>query len=90
MSLESGKSEKKLIKIANTDNRPLHIDVVEYPLGFTGNWLGGIIAARETQAVDITFSPPEGKDYQGIVTLESDTQAGRNTVEVAGKGKARH
>ena len=81
-------TDVKVLKIANTGVVALTVSAITYPVGFTGNWLGGTIAAGEEQQVAITFSPPEGKDYRGIVTVESNAQAGINTLEVAGKGKA--
>ena len=81
-------TDVKVLKIANTGVSALTVSAITYPVGFTGNWPGGIIVAGEEQQVDITFSPPEGREYQGVVTVESNAGAGRNTVEVAGKGKA--
>ena len=81
-------TDVKVLKIVNTGVSALTVSAITYPVGFTGNWPGGTIAAGQELQVDITFSPPEGRDYQGIVTVESDAQVGRNTLEVAGKGKA--
>jgi hypothetical protein len=70
--------------ITNSGNAPLTISAVLTPHGFTSNWNGGVIAANQSQAVTITFTPDVPGSYSGTIAVNGDQTGGVTTVLVSG------
>lgn len=59
---------------------------INYPVGFSGNWSGGTIAAASSQPVTVTFAPTAAISYGGTVTVNADQSSGLNTIAASGTG----
>jgi alpha-tubulin suppressor-like RCC1 family protein len=84
--LTAGQSATRTLTIGNTGNAALTVMTIDYPPGFSGNWLGGTIAAGASKAVTVTFSPFIEQSYDGTVTVFSDAVSGTNTRGAYGVG----
>ena len=76
------------LMIGNSGNLPLTVTSITYPTGFSGNWLGGSIAAGLTQNVTVTFSPSAVQTYSGTVSVSSDSTSGTGVIPASGQGVA--
>ncbi len=87
--LDVNKTLQKTFTIKNTGNREMTISSITYPEGFTGNWIGGSIAAGSQKYVRLTFAPAAAQLYGGTITVESNATSGVNTIAVSGEGVCR-
>ncbi len=78
----------KTLTIGNTGDAALTITSIDLPDGYTANWTSGEIAVGANKEVEITFTPTEVKDYNGVITVNSNANSGENTISVSGKGIA--
>jgi hypothetical protein len=76
--------ETAILTISNTGSADLNVSSIELSTGFTADWNSGTVASGNDQEVIITFSPTELKDYEGIVTVNSNADAGENTINISG------
>ena len=78
----------KDLTIKNTGNIALNVTAITFPVGFTGDWQSGEIAAGSKKTVKVTFKPTATKDYAGTMTVTSNATAfsGTNTLAISGKG----
>lgn len=70
------------------DNRgevPLTVSNVSYPNGFSGAW-SGTIPPGGSQPVTVTFAPTAVGNYDGLLTVSSDSREGNNSLAVSGTG----
>jgi len=82
------KTKQLTMTVQNTGNSTLTVSSVSYPAGFSGNWIGGTIAAGGSQPITVTFSPSAVQSYTGTVTVSSDKTAGTDTIAISGSGIA--
>lgn len=73
--------------IGNSGTDDLAVSSITYPSGLTGAY-SGTIPAGEKHDVTVTFSPLLVQDYSGTITVNSDADAGVNTIAVTGIGTA--
>ena len=83
-----GTSARTNLQIGNTGEAPLTISQVIYPVGFTGDWAGGVIPPGGSHDLTVTFSPTSPQKYTGVLTVVSDASNDANTVQVEGTGIA--
>lgn len=83
-----GTSATATLTIANTGTGDLNISSVTYPVGFSGSFTVGTIAANASQAVTVTFAPTQAQGYSGNITVTGNQQGGTTTVAVSGTGGA--
>lgn len=89
--LETGKSAKKLIKIANTGSEPFAITNISSsdPAFALLNVERKTMAPGSTLDVEIQFTPTEAKSYLATITIENNADEGKNTLEATGTGVSR-
>jgi formylglycine-generating enzyme required for sulfatase activity len=87
-SVNVGQSATRTLTIQNTGNATLTVSGISYPVGFSGNWSSGTIAAGGNRTVTVTFAPTATQSYSGNVTVNSDATSGTNTRAVSGTGMA--
>jgi len=80
-----GMNQKRTFTIRNTGNDRMFVSSITYPVGFIGDWSGGI-AAGASQTVSVFFAPTQSQSYSGTVTVNSDKTGGVNTITASGKG----
>jgi len=76
----------KIITIKNTGNTLLVVNNIVLPDGFSADWTNGEIAEQKEQKVNITFSPKEIKDYDGILKIKSNADSGVDSMTINGSG----
>ncbi|MEI6072312.1 MAG: leucine-rich repeat protein, partial [Verrucomicrobiae bacterium] len=74
------------MKISNTGNTELTITDISYPVGFSGNWTSGTIAANSSRDVTVSFSPTAVQQYNGTISVNSDSTSGTGTISASGQG----
>jgi hypothetical protein len=79
-------SEPKALTIHNPSCAPIVVSSISLPDGFTSSWAGGTINPSETYPVDITFSPTEVKEYNGLITVNNDVDQTNNMIAASGNG----
>ena len=78
-----GQTATKTLTISNTGNSTLTVTSISYPPGFSGAWIGTIVAGG-TKVVTVTFSPTAAQAYGGTISVNSDKTAGTNTIACSG------
>jgi hypothetical protein len=85
-----GDTLTKSLVIYNDGNQPLTVDSITYPdAAYTGDWPAAppaTIAAYGNQVVNVTFTPVADQDYNGNITVNSDSLSGDETIAVTGTG----
>jgi uncharacterized membrane protein len=81
-----GSTGQLTLTITNSGNSDLTFTNIEFPSGFSGDILAGVIASGSTTNVTVTFSPLVETSYNGTVTVDSDATDGTNTVNASGNG----
>jgi len=87
-NVPSASTAKKILKISSTGSAPLYVSSIDYPLGFSVDWVSGTIAAGNYQNVTVTFAPTAMQNYSGTIIVNSDKTEGVNTIPVTGTGIA--
>ena len=82
-----GTNVQQTLTIANGGDAALHVSSISYPSGFSGAFSGTIAAGSATN-VTVTFTPTAMISYSGLVTVNSDANAGTNTITATGIGIA--
>ena len=77
---------QRSLTITNTGTMNLTVSGILYPSGFSGNWSGGVIAARASQNVTVTFTPTAAQAYSGNITVNSNAAGGAVKWSVSGVG----
>ena len=85
-NLSVDSSAQVTLRIANTGNSTLTVSSINYPSGFSGNWLGGTIGAGSSRLLTVTFAPTAEISYAGTVTVNANQTSGVNTIEASGTG----
>ena len=75
----------RVVIIVNDGNTNLDISSIIYPVGFSGNWSGTILAHNQA-AIAVNFSPTTLGSYGGTMTVKSDATSGSNTLPISGTG----
>lgn len=57
---------------------------VSYPLGFSGDWSGGLLSAGESKTVNVVFSPITEQEYSGSIAITAGGKA--FSLPVTGNG----
>jgi hypothetical protein len=85
-----GDTLTKSLVIYNDGNQVLTVDSITYPdAAYTGDWPAAppaTIAAYGSQVVNVTFTPVADQDYNGNITVNSDSLSGDETIAVTGTG----
>ena len=92
--IQVGSSSQRTLTIYNDGNSTLTVTRIDYPTGFSGDWLSevsipeidGFIPAGSSQNVTVTFAPTQVVTYGGYLTVNSDATSGANTKLVSGTG----
>ena len=84
--VDINETSQKTFTISNTGNRPLDINFILYPNGFTGDWDSGQIAAGGQKVINVTFAPTAAEFYIGTIVVISDSTSGDNTIAASGDG----
>lgn len=85
-SVPVGASASQTLTISNTGNASLNVTAISYPLGFSGDWSSGLIAAGGQRQVQVTFTPTRTGAFTGSVSVTSNAASGGNAVSVSGSG----
>jgi|GEM_PF-5528932 len=85
-SVTANSTATMTLTIGNIGNSMLTVSSISYPIGFSGNWSGGTIAAGSFQNVIVTFVPTSAQSYSGTVTVNSNKTSGTNTTAISGMG----
>ena len=81
-----GESSTKTFTISNTGKAEVKISAISVPTAFSVDTSTPFtIAVGKSQTINVTFTPTDGKDYSGTVTITSDADS-QPTVSVSGKG----
>ncbi|TVR02246.1 MAG: DUF1566 domain-containing protein [Desulfovibrionales bacterium] len=79
-----GQTATRVLTVHNYGNAPLTVEALRFPLGFSGNWGGGVIPGRSSRDVVVTFSPVTIRDYSGTIEATSNADRGENTIACSG------
>ncbi len=80
-----GQNSVKTLTITNIGNSPLTVSSLTLPAGFSGNF-SGIIAANNSQTINITFTPNTATTFSGLLVVNSNYTSGANTFDMTGTG----
>ena len=81
-----GESSTKTFTISNTGKAEVKVSGISVPTAFgTDASTPFTIAVGKSQTINVTFTPTDGKDYSGTITISSDADS-QPTVSVSGKG----
>lgn len=80
-----GQTTQLVLTISNAGNAALTVTGINYPEGFTGTW-SGTISPGSTQTIPVVFAPTAVGSYGGVVTVQSDSTDGSNTLPISGTG----
>ena len=83
---QRGSTVSRTLTIANSGNSELGVGPIEYPVGFSGDWGGGPIAAGASRDVNVKFTPPAAGSFGGTITVNSNQTSGANMIDVFGTG----
>jgi alpha-tubulin suppressor-like RCC1 family protein len=83
-TLAVGSTSSKTLTIQNKGNSALTVSSINYPVGYSGNWSSGTIAAGASKDVIVTFRPTAAQSYSGNLTVNSNATSGTNTCMLAG------
>ena len=85
-NVTSGSAARSTLTIRNGGNSALTVTGITYPIGFSGDWAGGTIAAGGSKSVTVMFSPTAATTYNGTITVASDSTSGNGTISASGQG----
>jgi hypothetical protein len=88
-SITVGSSAEATLTITNSGSGPLTVSSLTLPGGYAATWSAGTIAAGNSQAVTIRFTPTAAQNYNGSVIVNGDQTSGTNAISVSGTGVAR-
>jgi hypothetical protein len=80
-----GQTVSKNLKISCSGNNALIVNNIVLPGGFSGSF-SGVIQPNYSRDINITFSPSQAINYQGIITVNANQTTGTNTVAIVGTG----
>ncbi len=83
--VELGKQKKSNLTVTNSGTSTLMVKNIQYPEGYSGDWIGNI-PAGSSQNITITFNPYQEKFYTGSIVINSNATIGTNTIAVLGQG----
>lgn len=83
---ELNQSSIQYFSINNPGNSELSVSSIQAPDGFSCDWTGGIIPAKSSYEVKITFTPTAQKSYSGSIVVETNSTKGKKEIAVYGKG----
>jgi hypothetical protein len=81
-----GQTSERILRIYNRGTATLNVTGMTGPSGYSSTWTSGAIAAGTSQAATITFTPTEGRTYNGTLTVNGDQTACTNTMAISGNG----
>jgi hypothetical protein len=81
-----GGTQTAILTIGNSGSSPLNVNGITYPPGFSGDWIGGPIAAGDNRQVQVIFSPTRAGSFTGTISVSSDAASGGSAVSVSGSG----
>jgi hypothetical protein len=81
-----GSTTTKPLTITNPGPKPITIQSVTPPAGFTVANSCGTIAVRATCTLNAVFTPSASANYTGLVTIDSTSPAGPYVVSLGGIG----
>lgn len=87
--VDVGKELTKSITIKNNGNRVLSLSGITLPSGFKANADMAEITPGDDLEVTVTFTPNEGRSFDGTFEINANTTSGGNSIAVAGTGAAR-
>ena len=68
-------------------NSTLTINSINLPTGYSSDYSSGTIPAGSSTTANISFSPQNMvTNYNGIITVNSNSTSGGNTINVSGSG----
>ncbi len=82
--VDSGESATESVAIQNTGDGVLEVSAISMPPGFTVDETAFNLAVSESTTLTITFSPTEGKVYNGNLVLSSND--GTSLIALTGEG----
>jgi len=83
-----GLLKKLSFTIQNIGTQPMTVTSINTPTGFYDiNYFGGVIAAGQSQVVEVLFEPIASIDYSGLIEVISNASSGGNTILAEGTGK---
>lgn len=83
--VELGKQKTSNLTVANSGTSTLMVKNIQYPEGYSGDWIGNI-PAGSSQNITVTFNPFQEKYYTGSIIINSNSTIGTNTIAVSGQG----
>lgn len=82
-----GSPQSKELIIRNNGNSTLKINSITLPTGYSSNYYSGTIAANSYITANINFNPQNMvTNYNGVITVDSNSTSGVNTISVSGTG----
>lgn len=82
-----GNTQTKPLTISNIGNSTLTINAINLPSGYSSDYSSGTILAGSSTTANISFSPQNMvTNYNGIITVNSNSTSGGNSINVSGSG----
>ncbi|MGN6641948.1 MAG: choice-of-anchor D domain-containing protein [Verrucomicrobiota bacterium] len=82
----AGSTAQRTFTISNTGNQNLVVQSIQYPSGFSGDFVSGPVHPGDSQLVTVTFAPTSATAYGGTVTVTCNKTSGTNTLAISGTG----
>ncbi|MGN6553322.1 MAG: choice-of-anchor D domain-containing protein, partial [Verrucomicrobiota bacterium] len=82
----AGSTAQRTVTISNTGNQNLVVQSIQYPSGFSGDFVSGPVHPGDSQLVTVTFAPTSATAYGGTVTVTCNKTSGTNTLAISGTG----
>jgi hypothetical protein len=84
----TGTTTTRTFSISNNGSVPMNVTGINYPAGLSGNWNGGLVSPGSSQTVTVSFTPATAGFFSGVVTVNSDSTSGVNTLATSGASSA--
>lgn len=86
--VEALRSSNRVFVITNSGVAPFTVTSIDFPEGFTGTFMRGVLNSNGWRSVEVMFSPANASiAYGGPVIVNSpDANSGTNTIQASGTG----
>jgi hypothetical protein len=84
--VEVGASLQQTFTISNIGDQNLVVQSIDFPAGFTSDFVSGPVHPGQSQTVTVTFAPTAPGAYGNLLTVNCNRTSGNNTLAISGVG----
>jgi hypothetical protein len=82
-----GSSTSKTVKLTNAQNKMLNVSSYSVPTGYSVSGCGTSVAAFTSCTLTVTFHPPTGGTFKGVLSVTDDAGNTPQTVTLSGRAQ---